>query len=111
MVIDIGEINETETAGKEGLGFQRSGHIYKYGVSGEHDSDAHIEQHANDIVCNGYERTGSDSRVYFQFLQCHRNQCAEDRSKHHDSKQADGYGIADCSTGSETDKIVDIYQH
>ena len=47
----------------------------------------HIKHHADDVVSDGDEGTGGDGRVYLQFLQSHRNQCAEDGGKHHDSKK------------------------
>lgn len=72
--------------------------------------NTHIEHHTYDIVGNRNKRAGGNGRVYLQFLQRHGHQCPEDGGKHDDGEETDGNGISDRGRGSETDKIINIYQ-
>ena len=72
--------------------------------------NTHVEQHTYDVVRNGDKGAGSDSGVYFQFLQGQWHQGAEDGSEHDYGKQADGHRISDRSRPSIADKIVNIDQ-
>ncbi len=62
-------------------------------LSGQPNGDAHVDEHTDDVVGDGDKGTGSNGRVYLEFLQRHGYKGAEEGGKHHHAEEREAHRV------------------
>ena len=71
----------------------------------------HIDEHADDVVCNRDEGSRRDCRVYLEFFEREGYESPEHGGEHHHAEYRSRYGEGRyLMAGTEGDEVVDEHQ-